>query len=193
MNFAVVILAGGEGRRLGGGKPLRMLGGKTLLDRAICRASTWSDHLAVAVRDPGQLRGCEVVMIEDSVDIEGPMGGLCAALRFARGKRLDAVLTIACDMPFLPADLPCRLGEAIQGKRAAIAASEGRLHPVCGLWRVECLDRIAGYLASGQRSLGGFAAAVGRVTVSWEALPQDPFFNINSLEDLAAAERMLTG
>jgi molybdenum cofactor guanylyltransferase len=193
MNFATVILAGGEGSRIGGGKPLRMLAGKTLLDRAISQARGWSDQMAVAVREPEQIQGAAVVIIEDSPEIEGPLGGLCAALSFARDEGFDAVLTIPADMPFLPQDLPFRFSDGIGGRCAAVAASAGRLHPVCGLWRVAALDLLPDYLASGRRSLGDFAKAVGMVAVSWEASPHDPFFNINSPEDLAAAERLTRG
>jgi molybdenum cofactor guanylyltransferase len=190
MKFATVILAGGEGSRIGGGKPLRMLAGKTLLERAIAQAHGWSDQIAVAVRDPEQIEGAAVAIIEDSPEIEGPLGGLSAALRHARDKRLDAVLTIPADMPFLPQDLPIRFSDAIEGRSAAVAASAGRLHPVCGLWRVVALDLLPDYLASGRRSLGDFAKTVGMVAVSWEEKPHDPFFNINSPEDLATAERL---
>jgi molybdenum cofactor guanylyltransferase len=191
MNFATVILAGGEGSRIGGGKPLRVLAGKTLLERAISQARGWSDQMAVAVRDPAQIQGAAVTTIEDSPDIEGPLGGLSAALHHAHDKGLDAVLTIPADMPFLPSDLAARFSNAIEGRCAAVAASAGRLHPVCGLWRVAALDLLPDYLASGRRSLGDFARAVGMLSVSWEARPHDPFFNINGPEDLAAAERLV--
>jgi molybdenum cofactor guanylyltransferase len=190
MNFATVILAGGEGRRIGGGKPLRMLAGITLLDRAIVRARGWSKHIVVAVRDPDQIRGAAVAWIEDAPDIQGPLGGLIAALRFADERGVEAALTIAADMPFLPSDLPGRLSEEIGGAAAAVASSGGSLHPVCGLWRVDALKLASNYLASGGGSLKGFAKAVGFVEVVWPVQPVDPFLNINSAEDLAAAERL---
>jgi molybdenum cofactor guanylyltransferase len=190
MNFATVILAGGEGRRIGGSKPLRMLGGMTLLDRAIVRAGGWSDHMVVAVRDPEQIKGAAAAWIEDAPDIEGPLGGLVAALRFARDRGAEAALTIAADMPFLPPDLPDRLSEEIGAAAAAISSSGSFLHPVCGLWRVNALNLAPDYLASGGRSLKGFAKAAGFAEVEWAAQPIDPFFNINSAEDLAAAERL---
>lgn len=190
MNFVTVILAGGEGRRIGGGKPLRMLAGMTLLDRAVVRARGWSDQMVVAVRDPEQIRGAAVAWIEDAPDIQGPLGGLIAALRFAHDRDAEAALTIPADMPFLPPDLPDRLIEAIGGAAAAISSSGGYLHPVCGLWRVDALKLAPDYFTLAGRSLKGFAKAAGFVEVEWPAQPIDPFFNINSAEDLAAAERL---
>ena len=167
----IVILAGGEGRRIGGGKPQRLLGGLTLLDRALRRARDWSDEVVVATGET------------DAPGIEGPLGGVAAALALG-----GDVLTIPCDMPFLPDDLPDRL----QGKEAAtVAASGGRLHPVCALWRARAAEGLADYVATGRRSLRGFAEAVGYEAVTWDAEPIDPFFNINDAEDLARAEALL--
>lgn len=171
----IVILAGGEGRRIGGGKPQRLLGGETLLDRALRRARSWSDEVLVAAREGGDL--------QDDPAVEGPLGGVAAALALG-----GDVLTIPCDMPFLPDDLPARLrSEAV----ATIAASGGRLHPVCGLWKTGAVAILPAYLATGRRSLTGFAEAVGYQAVEWPAEPVDPFFNVNDEADLARAEALL--
>ena len=147
--------------------------------------------MRAAVRDAGQAAGTSLPIIKDDVAIEGPLAGLVAALRFARTAGAVAVLTIPVDMPFLPGDLGERLGEALGQGRTAIASSGGHLHPVCGLWAVEALALVPDYLASGKRSLTGLALAAGLVAVDWPADPVDPFFNINSDEDLVEAERLL--
>ena len=184
MRPAVLILAGGEGSRIGGDKPLRTLGGRTLLDRAIDRASRWSDCVAIAARDAAQVGDTRLRVLLDPPGLEGPLGGLASAQRLER----PTVLTIPCDMPFLPDDLSERLAEALAGRGAALAASGGHVHPVCALWRSDALARLAVYAASGRRSLIGFAETVGYAAVEW---PGDPFFNVNSLEDLAEAEARL--
>lgn len=190
MRIAIVILAGGEGRRIGGGKPLKLLGGERLIDRAEALARQWSDRVAVAVRAPEQIAGSGLKCVLDE-PIEGPLAGLAAALRFARDEGFEAVLTIPADMPFLPADLERRLSAAIGDATAAIAKSGGELHPVCGLWRLSAADALPEYLRSGRRSLKGFAEAIGFHGVEWPNEPNDPFRNINSAADLAAAERLL--
>lgn len=189
MRIAVLILAGGEGSRMGGGKPLRPLGGRTLLDRAIEKARAWSDEVAVAVRHSGQLPAQDVRCLIDPPGLEGPLAGLASALRLG----CETMLTIPCDAPFLPDDLPRRLGDALPGHGAALAASGGHVHPVCGLWRADALAQVRGYASSGRRSLMGFATGVGFVAVEWPSEPVDPFFNINSAGDLAKAERLLEG
>ena len=176
---------------MGGNKPLRLLGGRRLIDRAETLAGQWSDRLAVSIRDPAQVEGTRLECILDEEGIEGPLGGLAAALRFGCTKGLEAVLTIPADMPFLPAGLRERLSAEIGHHGAALTSSGGHFHPICGLWRVSALDKLDGYLETGRRSLKGFAEAIGFRAVDWPIEPNDPFFNINSAEDLAIAERML--
>lgn len=189
--IAVVVLAGGEGRRMGGGKPQRLLAGRTLMERAAAQASIFSDLTAVAVRDLAPAGAPNGLALIEDAPWEGPLGGLAAALAFAGSRGRAAALTLPCDMPLLPPDLASRLAAALGDHGAALAASGGRLHPVCGLWRVQALDAVPAYAASGQRSLKGFAAAVGFATVDWPAEPVDPFFNVNTAEDLARAETLL--
>ena len=183
-----MILAGGAGQRIGGGKPQRLLGGTSLLDRAVSLACRWSDRVAIAAGEPL----CPgLPSLADDPSIEGPLGGLAAGLHHARALGADEMIAIPCDMPFLPGDMPERLRAAIGNEVAAIPASDGEIHPVCGLWRVRALAGLDPYLATGRRSLRGFAEAVGYVVVDWPGEPIDPFFNINSEADLATAEALL--
>ena len=171
----IAILAGGEGPPDRRGKPLRLLAGRSLIDRALERARCWSDAVLVIAREGGDLR--------DDPAIEGPLGGVAAALALG-----GDVLTIPCDMPFLPDDLPARL---VSDAAATLAASAGHLHPVCALWKAEAAAGLPAYLATGRRSLKGFAEAVGYEAVEWTVEPFDPFFNINEEADLARAEAIL--
>ena len=186
---AVVILAGGEGRRIGGDKPLLRLAGERLIDRALRKAYRWSTLVAVAVREPGQVEPVAAPVITDQHDVAGPLAGLLSALRFGAEQDCRHVLTIPADMPFLPTDLLNRLRIEIGDFDSAIASSNGHVHPVCGLWRSSALDRAGEYLASRQRSLRGFAQLVGYVPVDWAGDPFDPFFNINTVQELAEARQ----
>ena len=186
---AVVVLAGGEGRRIGGSKPLRVFRGERLIDRALRFARRWSDVVAVAVRDRGQVRSVEAPIIADEPSIAGPLGGLVSALFFGAKSGCEFVLTIPADMPFLPLNLLERLLREIGQHGCAIAGSGGHAHPVCGLWRTSALDHVAGYLTTEKRSLNGFAARIGCQDVEWPRQPLDPFYNINTNEDLAEALR----
>jgi molybdopterin-guanine dinucleotide biosynthesis protein A len=190
-DFAVVVLAGGEGSRIGGGKPLVMLGENTRVERALERARAWSNRTVVSLRSADQAGQLGLPWIADAPGIDGPLAGLASALEWARGQGANGLLTIPCDMPFLPDELPQRLVAGIGEMGAAIAASGGNLHPVCGLWRTAALVEVPTYCASGKRSLRGFARHIGFAEVEWPATARDPFFNINSPADLAAAEALL--
>ena len=185
----MVVLAGGEGRRIGGRKPLLMLAGERLIDRALRQARTWSDLVAVAARDPAQVEPLDTPIIRDDPQIAGPLAGLASALRFGAQARREFVLIMAADMPFVPRDLPARLVSAIGEASCAMASSGGQQHPVCGLWRTSVLDQLPAYLAGERRSLKGFARLVGCREVEWPAGAPDPFFNINTGADLLEAQR----
>lgn len=169
---------------MGGGKPLRILGGRTLLTRAVERARCWSDCVSIAARTADQVGDCGAPVLIDERTIQGPLGGLASARRLGR----KFVLTIPCDMPFLPADLPVRLAAALADRGAALASSGGHVHPVCALWRTEALAELESYAATGRRSLRGLAEMVGYEAVEWEGAA---FFNINDEQELAEAERGL--
>lgn len=190
-DFGVAILAGGEGSRMGGEKPLVRLGGQSLVERSYGMARGWSDHVVAVVRSPDQLGDLDLPFIGDEPGIEGPLAGLAAALRWSGGGGRQGLLLMACDMPFLPGDLPYRLATRISDHRAAVAASGGQLYPVCSLWRNEAVEELEAYRQSGQNSLRGFAHHLGFATVEWPAGNRGPFFNINSPTDLSAAKAMI--
>ena len=194
MGLAVVILAGGEGLRIGGGKPLRRLGGRRLIDHALDLAGRLSPHVAVSVRAGARLPDVAAAQIEDEQADWGPLAGLDVALRHARALEQDRLLTLPCDSPFLPADLLVRLDAALSASLgASIASSGGRLHPVCALWHAEAHGLLADYVATGRRSLLGFAERPGYAAVEWPVGAVDPFFNINTQQDLARAEELIRG
>lgn len=190
-NVALVILAGGEGRRIGGAKPQRRLAGERLIDRAVLQARQWSDLVAIAVRDPCQVQPVEVELLADDPLIEGPLSGLVSALRFATMKGRALLLAIPSDMPILPTDLLERLSAGIGSAKCALASSGGHLHPVCSLWRTSALSDVESYLETGRRSLRGFASFVGVKIVEWPSKSPDPFFNVNTRDDLSRAERLV--
>lgn len=193
MSLIVAILAGGAGRRIGGDKPHRLLGEARLLDRALTTARATAAPVILVVRDPGQVDGFAGTVVLDAPGIEGPLAGLLSALAWAGEAGADRVLTLPCDMPFLPDDLLMRLERALTGELgAAVAASGGRLHPVCALWRTAAMPTLVRRAGEGRLSLRGLGEAVGCAVVDWAVDGGDPFININTAGDLATAEAALT-
>lgn len=186
---AIIIAAGGEGRRIGGGKPLRTLGGRSLLEHAITIAAVQSDCLAIAAREAGQVGQTDLPVLGDAQPGLGPINALASAFRFATEQSRERVLLIGCDQPFLPHDLIERLGAVIGNHQAAMPVSAERYQPMAALWQVDAAA-LAGYIAQGGTSLWRFASAQGVVHVDWPVSGgPDPFANINDPATLAEAER----
>jgi molybdopterin-guanine dinucleotide biosynthesis protein A len=188
-----VVLAGGEGQRMGGSKPLRALGKTTLLAQALKLARAYCPTVAVSVRNPDQLAGAaDAELLVDPQGLLGPLAGLAAGLAFARREGATHVLTLPCDTPRLPADLRSRLEAVLEDDgglaKVAVASSGGHLHPTCALWSTDALEPLLAYAASGRRSLNGLAGALCMAIVEWDAGEADPFANANTPDELAALQ-----
>jgi len=191
-----VVLAGGLARRMGGGdKPLVDLGGRPLLRHILDRLQPQVSLLALNVNDEaGRYQPFGLTILPDSLPGRpGPLAGILAALDWAAIAGARHVLTVPGDTPFLPPDLAQRLGAAIlAGAPAAMAASGGRRHPIAGLWPVAAREGLRRAIRDeGLRRADDWAGGLGTVTVDFAIDPFDPFFNLNSPDDLAAAERLL--
>lgn len=193
-----VVLAGGLARRMGGGdKPMRRIGGRTILDHVIERLKPQCEGLLLnANGDPARFARFTLPVIPDTVeDYPGPLAGVLAGLDWTAANRPDAewVVSVAGDCPFLPRDLVARLHEAqvAQHAQLAVASSGGRTHPVIGLWSVGLREELRHALVGeGLRKIDRWTARYRLATVSWPTEPVDPFFNANTVDDLAEAERL---
>jgi molybdenum cofactor guanylyltransferase len=196
--ISCVLLAGGLARRMGGGdKPMRMIAGRTILDRVIARLAPQCGALVLnANGDPARFAAFGLPVVADSVaDFPGPLAGILAGLDWvaAHVPSAEWMLSAAGDCPFLPRDLVARLAAARAAENAelAVAASGGRSHPVIALWPVRLREELRHALvAEDIRGVERFMTRYRLATVSWPAAPVDPFFNANTAEDLAEAERL---
>ncbi|MER9236893.1 molybdenum cofactor guanylyltransferase MobA [Mesorhizobium sp. M0622] len=193
-----VVLAGGLARRMGGGdKPMREIGGRTILDHVIERLSPQCDELVLnANGDPARFASFGLPVLADTVaNYPGPLAGVLAALDWAAENRPQTlwVVSVAGDCPFLPDDLVERLHQAQQDESAelAVASSGGRSHPVIGLWSVALRHELRHALVEENlRKIDRWTARHRLATVAWPVEPVDPFFNANTVEDLSEAERL---
>ncbi|WP_316158137.1 MULTISPECIES: molybdenum cofactor guanylyltransferase MobA [unclassified Bradyrhizobium] len=193
-----VLLAGGRAQRMGGGdKPLRMVDGRTILERVIARLAPQCSRLILnANGDPARFAGNGLTVVPDGVvGFPGPLAGILAGLDWVAAHMPEArwMLSAAGDCPFLPRDLVARLATARAAEQAelALAASAGQIHPVIGLWPVGLREDLRHALvAEDIRKVTRFTARYKVATVSWPSVPLDPFFNANTALDLAEAERL---
>ena len=190
--IAAIILAGGLARRMGGGdKALLPLGKTTVLAHIVTRLTPQVDALAInANGDPARFAQAGLPVLPDTVPgFPGPLAGVLAGLEWASGCGAAWLVTAPGDTPFLPADFVLRLYAGRSPSGFACAASGGRTHPAAALWPVSARDALAQALAAGLRKIDAFTGP-DAAAVEWPVHPADPFFNINTPDDLAAAARL---
>ncbi len=193
-----VLLAGGLARRMGGGdKPMRTIGGRTIMERVIARLAPQCDQLILnANGDPARFESFRLPVVADNIEgFVGPLAGVLAALDWSAEHRPDInwVLSTATDCPFLPRNLVKRLlqARAAEGSQIAVAASGGHVHHVVALWNVSLRDQLRDALLKEDiRKVGLWMSRYKPATVTWPDTPLDPFFNANTVEDIAEAEQL---
>lgn len=201
-----LILAGGQGRRLGGAdKALLPFGGQSLLAQAIARLTPQVRQIALSANgDPVRFASFGLTVLPDppAWPGAGPLAGIVAGLSWAEklwsdaakdGIALPGLLTLAIDTPFSPFDLGARLATAARQapQGAAIAAYQGRLHPTCAFWPLSARPALEKALSQGQRRLVDICGKLQAAPVDFADYPEDPFENINTREALAQAEARL--
>lgn len=197
MRIFGVILAGGRGRRMGGGgadKALLPLAGRPLLSHVIARLGPQVERLALSANgDAGRFAGFGLPVLPDRLGA-GPLAGILAALEWAAPLGATAVVSAPVDGPFLPGDLCPRLCLAAEGVGAGLSVAQagGRLHPTFGLWPVALAPALAVFLGSGVKpKVLDFTALAGAATADFAEAAG--FDNLNTPEDLARAEAALRG
>lgn len=198
--IAGVLLAGGLSRRMGGGdKALLTLAGCPLIQRAADRLAPQVTSLIVnANGDPARFASLRLPVVPDETsDFRGPLAGVLAALHWFKRERpgTRAIASVSTDAPFVPRDLVARLDDALlahKDARVAVAQSRDRRHHVIGVWRMDAADDIERALSRGERRVETMVDSLRAVAVPFPDLDMagqkiDPFFNINTPEDLAFA------
>ncbi|MGA2010785.1 MAG: NTP transferase domain-containing protein [Solirubrobacteraceae bacterium] len=187
-----VVLAGGRGRRLGGDKALAMLGSRPLISYPLAAMSAVLADVAVvakpgtALPPPARLCGAEVWL--EPAEPRHPLVGLLYALRRAAGR---PVLVCASDLPFVtPAVLRALTRAPAGGAPAVLACSaSGAAQPLLGRYEPAAADLLAGAARAAAAPLQAAVAAIGPRHLTVE--DPDALFNVNSPQDLAAAEALL--
>ena len=177
-------------------KALLPLGGTTLIERAVARASVQvADLIINANGDPQRFAHLGRPVVADRVGgFVGPLAGIFAAFEWMRANRPKVrwLASFACDCPFFPMDMVERLVEGAKREKARVGVAQsagGQHHPVFAVWSAEIASTSEDVLVKGGfRKMDDFIATLSNVRVSFAADPIDPFLNINTPEELAFAE-----
>ena len=193
-----LVLAGGLARRMGGGdKALIRIGDETILERALARLTPQLTGIVLnANGDPARFAAFRLPVVADSVpDFAGPLAGILAGLDWVAANRpgVEWVVSVPGDCPFLPRDLVARLHEAraVESKALACAHSGDWRHPVVGLWQVALREDLRHAITvEDLRKIEVWTARHGVALADWPAEPVDPFFNVNTPEDVEKATQI---
>jgi len=196
-----IILAGGLSRRMGGQpKALMPFAGQPMVAHVIERIRSSVEACILNVNDDNSAYAqFGLPIVADAFgDYAGPLAGLLSGMIWAAEHHPDAryVVTAPCDTPFLPENYVGALVEATAADSGTIviAASGGRSHFASGLWPLALSDHLAAYLAAGERRTQTWIEQNPNRSVTFPLVDDgrsgfDPFFNVNTPEDLATAER----
>jgi len=186
---AALILAGGQGSRLGGvDKPLLDLGGRPIIAHILATLGQDIADIAISANaDPARYAGFGHPVLDDGALLGlGPLAGLVAGLDWAAARGATALLSVPGDTPFIPDRLATALAPG-----PTIARSAGQRHFLVGLWPVAMRAALRAFLAEpGRHRVGKFTRRIGARVVDFPAVPYDPFLNVNTADDLAAARRI---
>lgn len=197
-----VILAGGLARRMGGGdKCLLSLSGKTLLEHTIDRARPQLATLVLNVNGDARRFGLlDLPLVSDNFPNNmGPLAGIHAGLKWMRENTAHTWLaSFPCDTPFFPQNLVEKLFQQTKtgpsGVNLVVTRSGKQTQSVFALWHSSLFEKIAAQLTTG--TVPRLQDWIQQQTLAYVEYPSgsdEPFFNINTLEDLAAAEVIFSG
>lgn len=187
-----VILAGGQGRRLGGrDKGLMPVAGRPLIERNLaCLIPQVEQVMINANRNVSEYTRYGYPVLSDTLDgHQGPLAGILSALGAAK---TEYVLCVPCDAAWLPPDLASRMLDSLtSGKGKVCAVHDGAwLHPVCAMIPRSLLSDLRQWLANDRREVAGWLQKHGLATVRYPDWPS-VYWSINTPDDLTSVERRL--
>jgi len=190
MSITGVILAGGQGRRMGGAdKGLIEFLGKPLISHVIQRLSPQVDEILISAnREIETYAALGHLVISDDIEgFAGPLAGLHKGLAEARH---PYVLTVPCDTPLLPMSLVDRLMRGLTSRDADVAVAKTGIqpHPVFCLCRKTLLPHLEAYLQNGGRKFEDWYSTLDVAEILFNDAPQ-AFININTREELQCLEQ----
>jgi molybdenum cofactor guanylyltransferase len=192
--LSISIQAGGQSRRMGTDKALVQLGGLPLIEHVLKRVEGLGDEILITSNHTESLSYLGIPIVPDPIPGAGALAGLETALHAAQG---DYVLILACDMPFVNRKLLCHMIELAPSGDIIVPIHAGYFEPLHAIYNKECLPNIQASLKNGQtRVISFFDEVQVQVIDEGKIATFDPqgmsFFNINTPEDLAFAERYLS-
>ena len=195
-NILPVVLAGGKSKRFGEDKSQAKLGGKILIDYILKEITKdFNEVLIVANSSIQHLSSERIIKIEDYKKNLGPLGGIYSAMKWVKenNKKYQWIASFPSDTPFFKMDNFNDFIKRVNEKESELffIKSGEKRHNIFGLWSVHLVDQLNKDLEIGTRKVERWANDIGVKIINMAYEKQDPFFNINTKEDLEIAEKIL--
>ena len=195
-NILGVVLAGGKSQRFGEDKCQVKLGDRLLIDYILSEITDeFEEILLVANNSINFKKSKNITLINDFKKNLGPLGGVLTAMKWVRenNKNYQWISTFPADTPFFKTHILKKFLQAInfnENKLFFIKSNNTR-HNIFGLWSIDLLDKLEEDLDKGERKVEIWANSIGVKSIDMHFKNKDPFFNINTKEELATAEEIL--
>ena len=196
-DLCAVILTGGKSSRMGGGiKSLKKFNNKSIFDRVFENMQTQVNKVIINSNDSENLFvKYNVEVIKDSLEgFLGPLAGLHATLEWLNKNApyINWLVTVPGDTPFIPINLVKKFLDKVKNSnhKIVLAQSNGKTHPIIGIWHSNLFESLKNSLNSGNRKIMDWASQHSLEYVEFTNSKYDPFFNINYIEDLIEAKEI---
>ena len=195
-NILPVVLAGGKAKRFGGNKSQAKLRDKMLIDYILSEILEQFNEVLIVANDPiNHLSSNKILKIEDCKKNLGPLGGVLSAMKWVKenNKNYQWISTFPSDTPFFKIKIFNNFLSKINERESELffMNSNEKRHNIFGLWSVDLIDQLEKDLENGLRKVEKWADNIGVKTINMSFEKEDPFFNINTKEDLEKAKQIL--
>ena len=195
-NILGTVLAGGKSQRFGEDKSQVKLGDKLLIDYILSEVIEEFKEILVVSNSLIDFRKSEkITVIEDIKKNLGPLGGVLTAMKWIKDNNKDYkwISTFPADTPFFKRSILQKFLQDIQLDESKLffIKSNNTRHNIFGLWSIDLMDKLEEDLNKGERKVEVWANSIGVKIINIEFQNEDPFFNINTKEDLEKAKDRL--
>ena len=196
-NIIGAILAGGKSQRMGQDKLFLKLNNKTLIEHTIDKVKKYLNKPIIITNLESEFfTKNDLITVKDCIGGQlGPLVGILTAMKWAKenSPKVSWIATFPCDTPFFPESIILNFIEESKKKESLIlcASSHGRKHNIFGLWSLDLYDKLYNDLVNNKiRKVQDWTKIHNIKNLEFEFEDYDPFFNINTLEDLEFAKKL---
>jgi molybdopterin-guanine dinucleotide biosynthesis protein A len=195
-NILGAVLAGGKSQRFGEDKSQVKLNGKLLIDYILSEIIDEFKEILIVSNNQIKFKNYEnISLINDFKKDQGPLGGVLSAMKWAKEKnnKYEWISTFPVDTPFFKKEILQKFLSEINSEESKLffIKSNNTRHNIFGIWSIDLMKKLEDDLNEGQRKVEVWANSVGVKVINMEFINKDPFFNINTKEDLEKAKEKI--